>query len=142
MLENTLIRIRTKICVLRIFFAYACHLRIFLICWYNIRVPRRSLSDHSTIVPIDDGNDNDDIDGEEYAMQMLLGLANYRERLKLSSLSSPENVLFFIDKNVGIFSLYWLLHTNYWIANSKRYSIIISLYWLLHIKNFCKIFYK
>ena len=27
----------------------------------------------------DDGNNNDDIDGEEYAMQMLLGLANYRE---------------------------------------------------------------
>ena len=35
----------------------------------------------------DDENNNDDIEGEEYAMQMLLGLTNYRDSLKLSSLS-------------------------------------------------------
>ena len=40
-LENTLIRIRTKICVLRIFFAYACHLRIFLICWMGENVKEK-----------------------------------------------------------------------------------------------------
>ena len=27
----------------------------------------------------DDGNNNNDIEGEEYAMQMLLGLASYRD---------------------------------------------------------------